>query len=87
MTRLELLVAAGVLIAVCALSCAPSGYADPAMAEIAAEPSPLALLIPLQKYSFHVAAVAVTLLALLLEDGRRRALTERGSSRPTSRPR
>lgn len=86
MTRLELLVAAVVLIAVCALSCAQPGYEDLAAVEAAAEPSPLGLLIPLQRYSFHVAAIAVTLLGLLLEDGRRRALVQRGeSASPTRR--
>jgi cytochrome c biogenesis protein CcdA len=86
MTRLELLVAAGVLIAVCALSCAQPGFGDLAAAD-SAGPSPLASLIPLQRYSFHIAAIAVTFLGLLLEDGRRRAVAERDSSRPLAPPR
>ena len=69
MTRLEL------LVAVCALSCAQPGYVEPAATVAAAEPSPFEGLIPLQRYSLHVAAAAATLLALLLDDGRPRALS------------
>ena len=81
MTRLELLIAAGVLVAVCALACAQPGYADVAAAEAAAEASPFAMLMPLQRYSFHVCAIAVTLLGLILEAGRRKAPAERSSTR------
>ncbi len=86
MTRLELLVAAVVLVAVCALSCAQSGFPDTAVAEAAVQPSPLSALIPFQTHSFQVAAIAVTLLGLLLEDGRRRALSDRGASSPSTPP-
>jgi hypothetical protein len=86
MTRLELLAAAGVLIFVCACSLAGPGYEDLSVAEASAEGSLVGLLAPLQRYSFHVAAIAVTLLGLLLEDGRRRSLRSLGSASPSRRP-
>lgn len=87
MTRLELLAAATVLIAVCALSCCPPGYVDFSAAGAPADPSPFSALLPLQRFSFHVAALAVTLLGLLLEDSRRRALAGRDSTRAAAHQR
>ena len=86
MSRFELLLAAGLFIAISAPTFLQSGSPDPTVVFVASEPSPWGLLAPYQRHFFVVAAAAITLSGLLLEDGRRRDPAGRGSPRSSSRP-